>query len=97
MNEISDITTPKLKPVITYLYNCLFDPTKKFDALEGFDDVVDYGIVKFKGLESCRKIVVKYKDKSYELGLFNYIRDNGNTLGIRNGETDSNFIQYVFG
>ena len=60
---------------------------KKFDSIEGFDDVVDNGLVKFKGLDSCRKIALKYKGKKYELGLFNYIRDNGNNLGIRNGQT----------
>ena len=95
MNELSEITAPELIPIITALYDCLFDKNKRFSSLEGFEEVVDSGIVKFKGVEDSRKLNFKYKGKKYELALFNYIRDNGNTIGIRNGETDSNFIQYV--
>lgn len=95
MNELSETTSPELIPIITALYDCLFDKNKRFTSLQGFEEVVDSGIVKFKGVEDSRKLNFKYKGKKYELALFNYIRDNGNTIGIRNGETDSNFIQYV--
>ncbi|OAB30557.1 AAA domain (dynein-related subfamily) [Flavobacterium fryxellicola] len=95
MNELSETTTPELIPIITEFYKCLFDPNKNFTELNGFTNITDHGLVKFKGLNICRKIDLNYNGVKYELGLFNYIRDNGNTIGIRNGETDSNFIQYV--
>lgn len=95
MNEISETTSSELIPIIKEFYDSLFDPKKRFTTLKGFDDVKDFGIVKFKGEEDVRKISLQYKGKSYELGIYNYIRENGNCLAIRNGETDRNFIQYV--
>lgn len=95
MNLLAETTPPELISIITSLYDCLFDSNKRFNALNGFTDVVDNGIVKFKGEDNCRKINLNYNGKKYEFGLFNYVRNNGNTIAVRNEETDSNFIQYV--
>lgn len=76
MNEISEITSSELIPIIKEFYDSLFDPKKRFTTLKGFDDVKDFGIVKFKGEEDVRRISLQYKGKSCELGIYNYIREN---------------------
>jgi hypothetical protein len=56
MNEISETTSSELIPIINEFYDALFDSKKQFTSLKGFDDVKDFGIVKFKGEEDVRKI-----------------------------------------
>ena len=80
MNELSEITAPELIPIITALYDCLFDKNKRFTSLQGFEAVVDSGIVKFKGVEDSRKLNFKYKQVRKELNKYHTRRAIGETF-----------------
>jgi 5-methylcytosine-specific restriction endonuclease McrBC GTP-binding regulatory subunit McrB len=95
MNEISKSTLKEIKPVIASIYDSLFDPVNKFSSLDGFDNVIDYGIVTFNDIENGRKIQLTYNDERYELYLFSTIYDNTNCLVIRDEKTDENLFKLV--
>lgn len=94
MYELADTTTPKLKPIITKFYSRLFDNNKTFTELKGFTSLEDYGVVASR-FSNYRKLGFKYGGINYVLELSSYIRENGNTISIREISESTNYIQYV--
>jgi hypothetical protein len=92
MIELAPNTPKDLNGPILKLYHTLFDPREKFTNITGLKLITDEGLLQ---TNNNRKLTLEYKNQTYQLEIFHYVRDNGNCLAIANPQS-GNLIQLVF-
>ncbi len=88
-------TEKQWKPIISGLYELLYNNKEKVKSLPGFEYVKDLGVLDFPSIGEARKFEVSYKGTGYALYIHFYNRDNGNCLAITNELNGRNLLHLV--